>query len=132
MWRIKGRGFGFAPFFLGIPMKLIRFLLDWFEVGSNGSSEVKFAAGTHYAVTDETMGHVARDIAEVVDAPADADKASAMADKAEAKADDAQANADAARAAADAAAAAQTMAQAAMPEPTPNPAPEPVPEPPAA
>ena len=90
-------------------MKLIRYLLDFFSTGADGSSSVKFAAGEHYPVTEETAKHVEHGIAEEVDAPEDATKAVAVAEKAEAKADDAQAAADAARASADAAQAAESL-----------------------
>ena len=91
-------------------MKLIRYMLDYFEVGVDGASGVKFAAGSHYPVSDETSRHVEHGIAEEVDAPEDALKAVAVAEKAESKADDAQVAADAARALADAATAAAVLA----------------------
>jgi len=90
-------------------MKLIRYLLDYFSTGTDGSSGIKFAAGQHYPVTEETARHVEHGIAEAVEAPEDATKAVAVAEKAEAKADDAQAAAEAARAAADAAQAAESL-----------------------
>lgn len=91
-------------------MKLIRYIASWFDVGAE-----KYAAGGYYPVTDETKQHVAQGVAEVVDAPEDADKAEAVADKAEAKLADAEASAAAAREAAEAAAAAQAIADAAAP-----------------
>lgn len=90
-------------------MKLIRYLLDYFATGADGSSGVKFAAGSHYPVTEETALHVEHGIAEEVDAPEDAVKAVAVAEKAEAKAIDAQDTAETARAAAAAAMAAESL-----------------------
>jgi hypothetical protein len=94
-------------------MQLIRYLVTWFHVTPAGHSEAKFEAGKHYPVTDETKLHVAQGIAEVVDAPDDAEKAAAAAESAEARAAKAAEAAEAARAAADAA----TAAAAAQPAP---------------
>lgn len=48
-------------------MKKVRYLVTWFEVGAFGVSEPKFHAGRDYPVTDETLRHAARGIAEEVD-----------------------------------------------------------------
>lgn len=93
-------------------MKVVKFTASWFEV-QNGASVEKFQAGSFYPVTDETKIHVARGIAEEVDAPADPEKAIAAADDATAKAEKAAAAATAAQAAARAAAAAASAATAA-------------------
>jgi hypothetical protein len=87
-------------------MKVVRYTQTWFEVGSSGSSEAKFAAGKVYAVTDETQRHITLGIAEVIDAPEDVDKVQAVAEKAQAAA------AKAADAAADAKATAEVAAAA--------------------
>jgi hypothetical protein len=96
-------------------MKVIRYLQSWFHVVPAGHSEAKYEAGKHYPVTDETSLHVEHGIAELVDAPEDADKAAAAAESAEARAAKAAETAEAARAAADAAAAAADAANAAKP-----------------
>lgn len=93
-------------------MKLIKYLETWFDVGLSGHSEAKYTAGRFYPITGETTAHVARGIAEEVDAPADAEKADAAAEKAEAKAKEATAAADAAKASAAAATAAAELAPA--------------------
>lgn len=97
-------------------MKVIRYTQSWFEVDSTGSSRAKFEAGKCYPISEETTRHVDRGIAEVVDAPEDAEKAEAVAEKAEAKADEAKTKADEARAAATAAVDAQAIADAAAPQ----------------
>jgi small subunit ribosomal protein S16 len=96
-------------------MKVIRYLLTWFEVGTSGQSEAKYVAGTCYPVTEETSRHVLQGVAEEVDAPDDVEKAEAAADKAEAKADAATATAESARDAAEVAAAAAQIAAAEQP-----------------
>lgn len=48
-------------------MKRVLYSADFREVGTLGFSLVKFAAGTHYPVTDETLRHVGRGIAREID-----------------------------------------------------------------
>lgn len=96
-------------FFIGDPMKLIRYIATWFSVGTSGQSEAKYVAGTCYPVTDETKSHALQGVAEEIDAPADFDKAEAAATKAEAKAAEASDAAIAARELAEAAASAKSL-----------------------
>ena len=84
-------------------MKAHRYLQTFFDVNGGGTSYAKYEAGKSYPVTDETSHHVAMGIAEEIDVPDDAEKATAAAEAAQVKADAAQAKADAAAAAAQAA-----------------------------
>lgn len=88
-------------------MKVVRYLQSFFHVTIGGFSEAKYEAGKVYAQCEETLRHIEHGIAELIDAPDDADKAQAAADKAQATAD------KAAEAAAQAQDAAEVAAQAA-------------------
>lgn len=91
-------------------MQVVRYLQTWFHVGAAGHSEAKFEAGKFYSKSEETLRHVAHGIAELFEAPDDADKAAAAAEAAKAKADKA---AEVAQNAAQAASAAAAVAESA-------------------
>ena len=88
---------------------VIRFNTTFYETNTGGESRPKFLAGEYYPVTEETTRHALHGIAEVVDAPDDADKAVATADKLQDKAAAAVGNAHDAQVDADAALAAKAI-----------------------
>lgn len=90
-------------------MQLVRYLVNYFHCPA-GTSEVKYAAGSFQAATEETLRHVVHGHAELVDAPADAQAAAQAADKATSAAEKAVERAAAANTAADAAQAAADLA----------------------
>ena len=102
-------------------MQLARFLLAFFEAGA-----VKYQAGQHYALGEETERCIAAGTAELVDAPADPQAALAAEDKAVRRATRAAAEAVDAKLQADAALAATQLAPAELVQ-TPAPGAEPAP-----
>lgn len=89
-------------------MKLVQYLVDWFEAG-----EKKFAAGVHYAFDELTGAHAEQGMAVVKDVDIDPERAQKLADKAQAAADKAAASAATAKSDAEAAVAAADLARAA-------------------
>jgi hypothetical protein len=92
-------------------MKVIRYILDWFETDRVGNSRAKFEAGKFYPPHADAATHIAMGAAEEVDAPEGVEKAIAAAEKAADRADSAVAAAAAAASSAAAAAAAAALAE---------------------
>jgi hypothetical protein len=93
-------------------MQVVRITNSHFEVDNSGSSHEVFKGGAFYPQTEASLRQVALGNGDLVDAPADPEKAVAAAEAAEAKAEKAADAAAAAREAADAAEAAAAGAVA--------------------
>ena len=89
-------------------MKLVQYLVDWFDAG-----EKKFVAGMHYAFDEITGSHAEQGLAVVKEVDVDPERAQKLAEKAQAAADKAAASAASAKSDAEAAVAAADLARAA-------------------
>lgn len=90
-------------------IQVVRYRANWFHC-PGGISVVQYAEGEYYAVSEETMQHVAQGHAELIEVDQSAERAALIAEKARKAAAVAAERADEASAAADAAVAAEAIA----------------------